>query len=140
VLLRDQRRCQVPGCQNTCWLDLHHLEPRSAGGRHTLDNLTCLCGAHHRAAHRGELLLERGADSALRARHADGSAYGAELNLRELEVRGKVFSALRRLGFREAPVRAALEQLPDEPAVARGCFDGLFRAALAVLCAAGGRR
>jgi hypothetical protein len=43
VLLRDQRRCQVPGCQNTSWLDVHHLELRSEGGRHTPENLTCLC-------------------------------------------------------------------------------------------------
>src|SRR5688572_4037271 len=57
VLLRDQRRCQVPGCSNTTWRDLHHLELRSEGGAHSLDNIICLCGAHHRAAHRGVILL-----------------------------------------------------------------------------------
>ncbi|MEO8183807.1 MAG: hypothetical protein ABI895_33705, partial [Deltaproteobacteria bacterium] len=31
VLLRDRRRCQVPGCTNTRWLDVHHLELRSEG-------------------------------------------------------------------------------------------------------------
>ncbi|MEO8182900.1 MAG: HNH endonuclease signature motif containing protein [Deltaproteobacteria bacterium] len=58
VLLRDQRRCQVPGCQNTTWLDVHHLELRSEGGRHSIENLTGICSAHHRAAHRGKSRLE----------------------------------------------------------------------------------
>ena len=47
---------------------------------------------------------------------------------------------LRQLGFREAQVRAALEQLPDEPAVAQASFDGLLRAALARLRRPGGHR
>jgi len=55
-----------------------------------------------------------------------------------LEVCAKVFSALRHLGFREAQVRAALEQLQREPAPAS--FDGLLRAALARLCPPGARR
>jgi hypothetical protein len=54
VLRRDHRRCTVPGCRNTLFLDVHHLELRSEGGRNEADNLITLCGAHHRAAHRGE--------------------------------------------------------------------------------------
>ncbi|MEO8182002.1 MAG: hypothetical protein ABI895_24475 [Deltaproteobacteria bacterium] len=138
VLLRDQRRCQVPGCTNTRWLDLHHIELRSEGGRHSLENLTCLCGAHHRAAHRGELMLARGERGALRVRHADGAEYGQRVKPQALEVRAKVFSALRNLGFREAQIRAAFEQLQLEPA--RASFDGLLREALARLRSPVGRR
>ncbi|MEO8181349.1 MAG: hypothetical protein ABI895_21135 [Deltaproteobacteria bacterium] len=55
-------------------------------------------------------------------------------------LRSKVFSALRHLGFREAAVRATLEQLLGEPAALRASFDALLRAALALLCPSGGRR
>jgi len=140
VLLRDQRRCQVPGCTNTRWLDVHHLEPRSEGGRHSMENLTGLCSAHHRAAHRGKITLTRSESGALRVRHADGTEYGQRVQPQALEVRAKVFSALRNLGFREAQVRAALEQLQRESALAQASFDGLLREALALLRPSGVRR
>jgi len=140
VLLRDQRRCQVPGCKNTTWRDLHHLELRSEGGAHSLDNIICICGSHHRAAHRGVILLDRSEDGALRVRHADGSEYGQRVQPQALELRAKVFSALRHLGFREAEVRAALEQLRREPAGEQASFDGLLREALNRLRRAGARR
>jgi hypothetical protein len=140
VLLRDQHRCQVPGCNNVTWLDVHHIELRSEGGRHAPDNLICACGAHHRAAHRGKITIDRNEAGALRVRHADGTEYGRSVKPQALEVRVKVFSALRNLGFREAQVRAALEQLQREPALALASFDGLFREALARLRLSAGRR
>jgi hypothetical protein len=140
VLLRAQRCCQVPGCTNSRWLDIHHLELRSEGGAHSPENLTCLCSAHHRAAHRGEILIERGAGGALRVRHADGSAYGQRINPRALELQAKVFSALRNLGFREGDVRAALQPLPTEPSDAPASFSELLREALARLRRPDGRR
>jgi 5-methylcytosine-specific restriction endonuclease McrA len=133
VLLRDQHRCQVPGCTNMRWLDVHHIELRSEGGRHSLKNLTGLCSAHHRAAHRGKITLARSESGALRVRHADGTEYGGRVKPQVLEVRAKVFSALRNLGFREAQVRAALEQLQREPVLEQASFDGLLREALARL-------
>ena len=105
-----------------------------------MDNLLCLCSSHHRAAHRGQILLDRAPDSRLRVRHADGTAYGGNLKPQPLEVRAKVFSALCQLGFRESQVRPALEQLLGEPALEHASFDGLLRAALAQLCPSGGRR
>src|SRR4051812_23432709 len=140
VLLRAQRCCQVPGCTNSRWLDIHHLELRSEGGAHSPENLACLCSAHHRAAHRGEILIERGAGGALRVRHADGSAYGQRINPRALELQAKVFSALRNLGFREGDVRAALQPLQTEPSQAPASFSELLREALARLRRSGGRR
>jgi hypothetical protein len=140
VLLRDQRRCQVPGCQNTRWLDVHHLELRSEGVRNAHDNLICMCSAHHRATHRGKLALERTADGKLRARHADGTEYGGEVKPQVLDVRAKVFSALRHLGFREGESRAALEQLRRDAGFEQSSFDDLLRAALARLRPSGARR
>jgi len=48
VFLRDQHRCQVPGCSHSRWVDVHHIALRSEGGGHSLANLVCVCGAHHR--------------------------------------------------------------------------------------------
>ena len=122
------------------WLDVHHIELRSEGGRHALDNLICVCGGHHRAAHRGKITIDRNEAGALRVRHADGTEYGRSVKPQALEVCGKVFSALRNLGFREAQVRAALEQLQREPALAQVSFDGLLREALAHLHLSARRR
>ncbi len=120
VLHRDQHRCSVPGCKNTHFLDLHHIIPRSEGGANTAANVVTLCGVHHRAGHRGELLIERTSSGALRFRHADGSPYGRPCDPRALDAHAKVFSALRNLGFSEREVRGALEELRqrgDEPAL-----------------------
>jgi len=56
VLRRDSRCCRVPGCRHTRYVDVHHLDPRAEGGGHEPENLITLCGAHHRALHRGEIL------------------------------------------------------------------------------------
>jgi hypothetical protein len=54
VLRRDRQCCVVPGCRNVSFLDLHHIDLSSEGGSNEPDNLITLCGAHHRAAHRGK--------------------------------------------------------------------------------------
>jgi hypothetical protein len=122
VLLRDHRRCRVPGCRNSRFLDVHHIQPRSQGGQNEAHNLLTLCGAHHRAIHRGDLGLElTGAD--IRFRHANGHQYGdvskppagasssAPLLPGTLQLYEKVHSALRHLGFRELEVRAVLDEV-----------------------------
>ncbi|MEQ9325526.1 MAG: HNH endonuclease signature motif containing protein, partial [Polyangiaceae bacterium] len=86
VLRRDKKRCVVPGCHNHRFLDLHHVTPRSEGGTHDPDNLATLCGAHHRAAHAGTLVLEGTAPHGFTCRHADGSLYGARHDNPELSV------------------------------------------------------
>jgi hypothetical protein len=123
VLLRDQCHCRVPGCRNSRFLDVHHIQPRSTGGRNEAGNLITLCGAHHRAIHRGDLSLEW-TDTRLRFRHADGHPYGdvarppigaspppISLTSGSGEVYVKVHSALRHLGFREVDVRPVLDDL-----------------------------
>jgi hypothetical protein len=134
VLHRDHGCCRVPGCQNRSFLDLHHIELRSEGGRHQLENIITLCGAHHRALHRGELLIEGRATEA-RFRHADGSEYGMLESPGALHTHAKVFSALRGLGFREAEARAAFAELRKQPGQVEASAQELLRAALQLLTA-----
>jgi hypothetical protein len=57
VAARDGRRCRVPGCRRRGWLDVHHLEWISHGGRHLVSNLILLCRWHHVQHHDGKLLI-----------------------------------------------------------------------------------
>ncbi|MBK7074725.1 MAG: HNH endonuclease [Myxococcales bacterium] len=77
VLRRDRGRCVVPGCRNARYVDVHHIVPRAAGGKHTPSKLSVLCSAHHKAAHDGRLRVEGTAPGKLRFTHADGRPYGA---------------------------------------------------------------
>lgn len=54
VLERDRHFCQAFGvqaleCQGR--LHVHHILPRSRGGKHDLANLVTLCSRHHEWAH-----------------------------------------------------------------------------------------
>jgi hypothetical protein len=89
VLLRDRHCCQVPGYRHATFVDVHHLRAREAGGGHGLDNLLTLCGAHHRACHRGDLLIETEPSGGLAFRHADGTAYGGRPRTGEVDVVAK---------------------------------------------------
>jgi hypothetical protein len=110
VLRRDRHRCQVPGCRHATFVDLHHIQAREEGGDHEPENLLTLCGAHHRACHRGALSIEGSAPTALRFRHADGTEYGATLSPNAADVQLRAFQALRTLGFGEREARLALRQ------------------------------
>ncbi len=57
VLIRDRFACTVPGCTSCRNIDLHHIKFRSHGGKHTVGNLTVVCGAHHDEAHEGLLVI-----------------------------------------------------------------------------------
>jgi 5-methylcytosine-specific restriction endonuclease McrA len=65
VLVRDDGKCQVPGCRNHRYLDLHHIEHRQHGGDHHPDNLTVVCSTHHDLLHRDVLTVEKNADGSL---------------------------------------------------------------------------
>ena len=43
--------CQFPGCQNSRWIQIHHIHHWAQGGTTDLDNLISLCGHHHRFVH-----------------------------------------------------------------------------------------
>ena len=56
VHLRDQHLCQFPRpdgsiCGGRRWVDIHHIQEVSQGGRHEIQNLITLCKAHHREVH-----------------------------------------------------------------------------------------
>jgi hypothetical protein len=135
VLRRDHQRCVVPGCRNARFLDLHHVEPRAEGGRHEADNLITLCGVHHRAAHRGELVVAGSVSAGLRFRHADGSDYGRALEPRLAEIQAKAFAALRGLGFREVEVRRVLADSCGRRGDGETNIERVVRDALAKLTA-----
>ncbi len=60
VRWRDEGRCQVPGCLNGRWSQLHHIQFFSRGGRQRTRNLLTLCTQHHRQIHDGHLVLRAG--------------------------------------------------------------------------------
>jgi predicted HNH restriction endonuclease len=56
----------VPNCNHPTFLDedgipyteVHHIEPLSEGGPDVLENVACLCPAHHREVHLGRRASE----------------------------------------------------------------------------------
>jgi len=131
VLRRDSHCCRVPGCRHTRYVDVHHLVPRAEGGGHEPENLVTLCGAHHRALHRGEITASGTATSAV-FRHADGTQYGGEVNPSATETSSKLLFALRHLGFGESESRRALEAVATH--VGQGePLEKLIPRALAIL-------
>lgn len=137
VLGRDQHRCTVPGCRNALFLDLHHIELSSEGGANEADNLVTLCGAHHRAAHRGELGIFGRVSTGVRFRHADGSEYGRVAAPVVAEIRTKAFAALRGLGFRERDVRRVLAELSPSGEEREAELESVLRCALSRLTFSG---
>jgi hypothetical protein len=111
VLRRDRHCCQVPGCRHVGFVDLHHGQAREDGGAHDPDNLVTLYAAHHRACHRGELVVQGRVSSGLSFRHADGTEYGGTVSMTGADVQTRAFRALRNLGFRERKVRRALAEV-----------------------------
>lgn len=128
VVLRDEQRCRVPGCRNAVFLDVHHIHPRSEGGRHEAGNLITVCSAHHRALHRGTLRSDGDAANPGFA-HADGRAYG-QLPVPTATVHAKVAGGLRGLGFREAEVRAVMADLQQRNDLAEAPPQQWIREAL----------
>jgi hypothetical protein len=132
VLLRDRRRCQVPGCPSAVFLDVHHLVPRAEGGTHAPDALICLCAAHHRAVHRGQLVIKGRVSTGLEFCHADGTHYGTPLAPGPADTNRRVFQLLRGLGFRETSARQSLDRVAHKN-IDPSDTGQLFRAALAEL-------
>ncbi len=57
VMARDGHHCQVPGCANTRFLEVHHVVPRAKGGSNSPENLVTLCSACHRHIHRHQVQI-----------------------------------------------------------------------------------
>ena len=72
ALLSRDRGCTFPGCHRKHYVDAHHLEHWSNGGKTELQNLTLLCSYHHHLLHEGGFSIRRANDGALEYRRADG--------------------------------------------------------------------
>jgi RuvA, C-terminal domain len=140
VLRRDHHRCKLPGCKNAVFVDLHHIELGSEGGRNDADNLVTLCGVHHRAAHHGQLRVTGSAADGVRFQHADGSEYGLVARPQVAQLRAKAFAALRGLGFRERDVHRVLAEEAHDADGRDQNLESVLRSALARLTDARARR
>jgi hypothetical protein len=137
VTRRDGGRCRVPRCRHAVFTDVHHLRLRSEGGESTLENLITLCSAHHRAIHRGELVVGGESSDGLDFRHADGTPYGELASPESAELRAKAYRALTAMGYRETEAKRALAQMPASSSVG---LEQLVRLALRELAPAGSER
>jgi hypothetical protein len=59
ALWARDKGCVFPGCRHKRFVDAHHIEHWSAGGKTSLDNLMLLCSKHHRLVHEGGFRIER---------------------------------------------------------------------------------
>jgi hypothetical protein len=66
ILRRDGHRCAVPGCQNSIWLDVHHIIYYADGGLTAPENLITLCSKCHKNVHEGHLKISGSAPHGLR--------------------------------------------------------------------------
>ncbi len=130
VMRRDGGRCVVPGCRSAAYIDLDHLKARHEGGVHDPDQIVCLCGAHHRAKHRGFLMIEGTVSTGLRFFHADGTTYGGEVSPAAAEVSTLTFQALKKMGYADGEARRGVEAA--RPHVGEGLV-GMLRGALGAL-------
>ena len=133
VFERDARKCSVPGCRHSQYLDLHHIKPRAEGGDHEPEKLITLCGVHHRSAHTGALVVTGSYSSGFVFRHADGTRYGGAVAPEASELRQKVFLGLKGLGFRETDARRAIESVVAGAGGEQMTTETLLRQALGVL-------
>ncbi len=134
VRVRDST-CTHPGCDapaRAC--DLDHIVPWVSGGTTSLDNLTCLCRAHHRLKHTPGWSLTRARDGALVWRTPTGARYRRASD-------GSITMLPRRTGPRQEARPAA--RVPDvlaravTPAVLNRLRKGLADAALSRMATSG---
>ncbi|HWP05032.1 MAG TPA: hypothetical protein VNN72_04790, partial [Polyangiaceae bacterium] len=111
TVLRRDAKCRVPGCRHAVFTEPHHLERRCEGGKHLVANLLTLCGAHHRAAHYGSLIITGTPASGLSFAHADGTPYGGAVGPAVADVRARAFQALVGMGFHESEAKRALARI-----------------------------
>lgn len=89
---RDHNQCQYPGCQQTRWLQAHHLVSWLAGGPTDLDNLILLCQRHHTCVHEGGLSIARQPSPHLRWRFTRPDGRSIETPAPELDTDGEEVS------------------------------------------------
>jgi hypothetical protein len=74
ALRARDRTCRFPGCENTRFVDAHHLLHWAMGGETSLDNLLLVCRHHHRLMHERGFTVEGRPDGQIRFWRPDGRA------------------------------------------------------------------
>ena len=59
VLAKHNHGCAFPGCCNSRFMHIHHIEHWSNGGETSVDNLMPLCTRHHPLVHEGRFRIEK---------------------------------------------------------------------------------
>jgi hypothetical protein len=72
---RDGGTCRFHGCDNTNWLEVHHIVHWSKGGTTDHDNLILLCGFHHRFLHEEGWHITRNSNNQFVFRKPDWTLY-----------------------------------------------------------------
>ncbi|MBX3172321.1 MAG: HNH endonuclease [Candidatus Eremiobacteraeota bacterium] len=72
ILRRDGHQCAVPGCENSLWLDTHHIIYYAQGGLTVPENLITLCTKRHRNVHENRLQIVGSAPHGLRILNGKG--------------------------------------------------------------------
>jgi hypothetical protein len=67
------RTCRFPGCENSRFVDVHHLRHWARGGETKLDNLLLLCRHHHRLVHERGFAVQALPGGQIRFRRPDGA-------------------------------------------------------------------
>ena len=75
VMARDHHRCRIPGCTNSLYVDVHHIDHWANVKAHHTNKRIATCGLHHEMHHDGRIRISGTAD-ALVVTHADGRPYG----------------------------------------------------------------
>jgi hypothetical protein len=72
LLTARDKGCRFPGCCNSRYIDMHHIEHWANGGETKPANLLSLCRFHHRAVHEGGFNVVVLDDGAVRFLRPDG--------------------------------------------------------------------
>jgi Domain of unknown function (DUF222)/HNH endonuclease len=67
------RGCSFPGCENTRFVDAHHIHHWADGGETGVENLLLLCRHHHRLVHEGGFRAVRAPNGEPRFARPDGT-------------------------------------------------------------------
>ncbi len=59
VRSRDRNTCRFPGCHNTRFVEIHHIEHWANGGETATDQLMLLCSKHHALVHEGRFRIDK---------------------------------------------------------------------------------
>ena len=113
VMIRDNHRCQTPGCRSAMHLEVHHIVHRQDGGTHDPSNLSVLCSGCHARHHEGALRLTGTAPDHLvfERPHEQSLAPPDGSRFARAERREELKKALVSMGFKRPEAGAAADKV-----------------------------